>query len=109
MIRSAARLIQEVLVVNWRSLPAQFGNPAISQILAGLIIDAGFEAIRYPSTKGHGECVAVFPHRLASDAFFVRLADDAPESVRQIRLDLSTANDLCGWEELPSYLRPARA
>lgn len=109
MIRSAARLIHQVLVVNWRSLPAQFGNPAVSQILAGLILDAGYEAIRYPSTKGDGECVAVFPHRLASDASYVTLADDAPESVRQIRLDLSTADDLCGWEALPSYLRPARA
>lgn len=109
MIRSAARLIHQVLVVNWRSLPAQFGNPAVSQILAGLILDAGYEAIRYPSTKGDGECVAVFPHRLASDASYVTLADDAPESVRQIRLDLSTADDLCGWEVLPSYLRPARA
>lgn len=108
MIRSAARLIHQVLVVNWRSLPAQFGNPAVSQILAGLILDAGYEAIRYPSTKGDGECVAVFPHRLASDASYVTLADDAPESVRQIRLDLSTADDLCGWEVLPSYLRPAR-
>lgn len=108
MIRSAARLIHHVLVVNWRSLPAQFGNPAVSQILAGLILDAGYEAIRYPSTKGNGECVAVFPHRLASDTSFVALADDAPDSVQQIRLDLSTADDLCGWEALPSYLRPKR-
>lgn len=61
MIRSAARLIHETLVANWRSLPVQFGNPAVSQILAGLILDAGHEAIRYPSTKRDGECAAVFP------------------------------------------------
>ena len=109
MIRSAARLIREALDVNWRSLPAQFGNPAVSQILAGLILDAGYEAIRYPSTKSNGECVAVFPHRLASNASFVMLADDAPASVCHSRLDLSTAGDLCGWEVLPSYLRPRRA
>lgn len=109
MIRTAARLIQEVLVVNWRILPAQFGNPAVSQILAGLILDAGYEAIRYPSTKSDGECVAVFPHRLASDASFVMLADDAPASVRHTRLDLSTSDDLCGWDVLPSYLQPGRA
>lgn len=109
MIRSAVRLIQETLVVNWRILPAQFGNPAVSQILAGLILDAGYEAIRYPSTKSDGECVAVFPHRLASDASFVMMADDAPASVRHTRLDLSTTDDLCGWGVLPSYLRPVRA
>ncbi|MBB6248261.1 RES family NAD+ phosphorylase [Rhodanobacter sp. A1T4] len=109
MIRTAARLIHEVLVVNWRVLPAQFGNPAVSQILAGLIIDAGYEAIRYPSTKSDGECVAVFPHRLASDATFVELADEAPASVRHTRLHLGTVDELCGWEVLPSHMRPARA
>lgn len=108
MIRTAARLIHEALVVNWRILPAQFGTPAVSQILAGLIIDAGYEAIRYPSTKSSGECVAVFPHRLASDLSFVMLADDAPSCMRHTRLDLSTADDLCGWEVLPSYQRPRR-
>lgn len=107
MIRSVDRLISEVLYVNWCSLPAQFGNPAVSQILAGLIIDAGYEAIRYPSSKGNGECVAIFPHCLASDASFVTLADDAPDSVHHTRLDLSSADDLCGWESLPSRLRPA--
>ncbi len=106
MIRSASRLIKEALVMNWRVLPVQFGNPAVSQILAGLILDAGYEAIRYPSTKGDGECLAIFPHRLASDASFVKLTDDAPASIRDTRLDLSTADGLCGWEVLPGYLRP---
>ena len=108
MIRTASRLIHEVLTTNWRTLPAQFGTPAVSQILAGLVLDAGYEAIRYPSTKGDGECVAVFPHRLASDTSFLMLADDAPTSVRHIRLDLSVADDLCGWEVLPGYLRSRR-
>ena len=100
--------ISSALVMNWRVLPVQFGNPAVSQILAGLVLDAGYEAIRYPSTKGDGECLAVFPHRLASDASFVKLADDAPASIRDTRLDLSTADGLCGWETLPGYLRPGR-
>lgn len=108
MIRTATRLIEEALVKNWRALPAQFGTPAVSQILAGLILDAGYEAIRYPSTKSNGECVAVFPHRLASEASFVMLTDDAPTSMRHTRLDLGTADKLCGWEVLPDYLRPRR-
>lgn len=106
MIRSASRLLQEALVVNWRGQPAQFGIPAVSQILAGLIVDAGYEAVLYPSTKGGGKCVAVFPHRLSSDTSFVSVSDAAPESVKYTRLDMSTANDLCGWEVLPGYLRP---
>lgn len=108
MIRSASRLLKETLVTNWRGQPAQFGLPAVSQILASLIVDAGYEAIRYPSTKGDGECAAVFPHRLASDASFVAVSDFAPESVKHTRLDMSTADDLCGWEVLPGYLRPVR-
>ena len=104
MIRSAARLMHEVMVVNWRTLPAQFGNPSVSQILAGLLLDAGYEAIRYPSTKGSGECVAVFPHRLASETSFVELADAAPASAQYTRLDLSTAEVLCGWDVLPRQL-----
>jgi hypothetical protein len=106
MIRSISQLLREVLTMNWRVLPAQFGNPAVSQILAGLILNAGYEAIRYPSTKSGGECVAVFPHCLASDESFVMLADAAPASVRHTRLDLSSADELCGWEMLPSHLRP---
>jgi hypothetical protein len=108
MIRTAARLIEEALVKNWRALPAQFGTPAVSQILAGLVLDAGYEAIRYPSTKSNGECVAVFPHCLASEASFVMLTDVAPTSMRHTRLDLGTADELCGWEVLPGYLRPRR-
>jgi hypothetical protein len=108
MIRSASRLLKESLETNWRGLPAQFGLPAVSQILASLIVDAGFEAIRYPSTKGGGECVAVFPHRLASDASFVSVSDVAPDGVKHTRLDISTADDLCGWEVLPRYMRPAQ-
>lgn len=108
MIRTAAHLMREVMVMNWRTLPTQFGNPAVSQILGGLILDAGCEAIRYRSTKGEGECVAIFPHRLASDASFVALADPPPASVRHTRLDLTTADDLCGWEALPRHLQSKR-
>lgn len=106
MIRSPQRLLREVLAKNWRSAPVQFGLPAVSQILAGLIIAAGYEGIRYPSTKGDGECVAVFPHRLADETSFVALADVAPTGVQHDRLDLNTAEALCGWEALPRSLRP---
>lgn len=61
------------------------------------IVDAGYEGILYPSTKGDCECVAVFPHRLANDASFVSATDAAPESITHTRLDLSTADDLCGF------------
>lgn len=105
MIRSAKQLLHHVLEANWRVGPAQYGIPAPSQILASLLLDAGYEAIRYPSTKGTGDCVAVFPHCLADDDSFVMLADQAPPSVNCTRLDTNTADALCGWEMLPRYMR----
>ncbi len=106
MVRSASRLLNDALVKNWRGAPVQFGVPATSQILAGLILDAGYEAIRYPSTMGGGECVAVFPHKLASDRSHVALSDVAPLGVEFTRLDMGTADALCGWELLPACHRP---
>lgn len=108
MIRSPERLLREVLEVNWRRAPVQFGVPSSSQILASLIVDAGYEGIRYPSTKNGGECVAIFPHRLASDASFVSVSDAPPSGVKWPRLDLTTANELCGWEIVPNELRAAK-
>ena len=97
LIRSAGQLRKEVLVRNWRGAPVQFGLPSPSQILAGMIRDAGFEAIRYPSSKGSAHCLAVFPDKLVSDQSFVALSHAPPPSVDHPRLDLSTSDALCGW------------
>jgi hypothetical protein len=109
MIRTVKRLRSEALVKNWRVMPVQFGLPAPSQILASLILDAGFEAIRYPSTKGSGSCIAVFPHKLASDSSYVALSDAPPPEVTHSRLDMNTADALCGWELLRPSQRPANS
>lgn len=106
MVYTVSHLRSEALLKNWRAMPVQFGLPALSQILASLILDAGFEAIRYPSTKGCGSCLAVFPHKLTSDQSNVALSDVPPVEVRHARLDIDTANDLCGWEMLRSNQRP---
>jgi hypothetical protein len=106
MVRTPTRLREEVLEKNWRVSPAQFGLPATSHILAGLILDAGFEAILYPSTKGRQRCLAIFPHNLASDRSHVQLANAAPSGVTLTRLDLNTADELCGWELLRPRQRP---
>ena len=106
MVRTPSRLREEVLEKNWRASPVQFGLPAVSHILAALIIDAGFEAILYPSTKGSGRCLAIFPHSLVSDRSHIQLANTAPPGVTPTRLDLNTADELCGWELLRPHQRP---
>lgn len=106
MIRTPQRLLAEVLQTNWRTLPVQFGLPSVSQILAGMVRDAGFEAIRYPSTKGDGHCLAVFPDRIASQRTHLQLHDTAPDGTQPTVLNMDTADSLCGWELLRPRLRP---
>lgn len=106
MVRTPQRLLDEVLQKNWRTAPVQFGLPSVSQIFAGMVRDAGFEAIRYPSTKGNGQCLALFPDRLVSERTELRLRDDAPTGIRQRELTMDTADALCSWELLRSRQRP---
>ncbi len=104
MITTGQQLRDAVLAQNWRMLPVQFGLPAPSHTLAELIRASSFEAILYQSTKGLGRCLAVFPDRLASGSF-VELADAAPAAAERPRLDVDTADELAGWDSLPSQWR----
>ena len=104
MVKTGQQLFNAVVKQNWRVLPTQFGLPAPSQILAELIRDAGYEAILYPSSKGSGKCLAVFPANLG-DSSFVQLADQAPTEKTTKRLDQSTATMLEGWDAIPRQFR----
>ena len=73
-------------------------------LLGELIHDAGFEAILYPSSKGPGKCLAVFPGNLG-DASFVQLRDKAASGATVVRLDPNTAATLEGWESIPRQFR----
>ena len=101
MIHNGQGLYDAVLRQNWRLLPAQFGLPARSHVLAELVRASGFAAILYKSTMGPGKCLAIFPDKL-SDSAYVELADKAPPQVKHTRLDNNSADDLAGWSILPS-------
>lgn len=105
MIHTGGQLYDAALKHNWRLQPIQFGLPAPSHTLAELIRAAGFEAILYRSTKGSGKCLAVFPDLLASGSF-IELADAPPTVETHRRLDVDSADELAGWDALPSQLRP---
>ena len=104
MVRNGKQLYDLTTVFNWRVMPAQFGLPAQSHILAELVRAAGFEAIAYPSSKGGGKCLAVFVDRLASKSY-VQINGEAPQGAITI-LDDTTAEALAGWVSLG--LRPPR-
>lgn len=105
MVRTGQDLHDAACNHNWRTLPVQFGLPAPSHVLASWIRSAGFEAIQYRSTKGAGNCVAVFPGLIGADSF-VELRDPAPESLKHARLDTDTAEALSGWESVPRQFWP---
>lgn len=105
MVQTGKQVHNMVLMHNWRLLPVQFGLPAQSHVLAELIRAAGFEAILYPSTKGAGKCLAVFPDLIDSGSF-VELVDPPPGGVKHRRLDADSAQELEGWDALPPRFRP---
>ena len=104
MVKTSQQVYDTALTHNWRLRPIQFGLPAHSQVLAELIRAAGFEAILYQSTKGPGQCLAVFPD-LLNDGSFIELMDTPPPAVQHQRLDSDSAAELEGWQSLPPSLR----
>lgn len=106
MVRDATSLRTALQVSNWRVWPVQYELPAPSQIFGDLVRAAGYEAIRYRSTKSRsGYCLAVLSGNLGSDSTFVELVDPAAPEVQYTRLDLSTSEQLAGWECLSPLLR----
>jgi RES domain len=105
MIQTGAQLHHAVTKHNWRTWPMQFGMPAPSQLLAELIRAAGYEGILYPSSKGPGKCLAVFPDKL-SDHSHIELVGPAPSEQTHVRLDANSAHQLEGWDSIPRNRRP---
>lgn len=89
--RAPADFKKSFLAENWRFWPMQYDLPANPQIFGRLLLDAGFDAVVYPSTKGAGDCVAVLIDNLMASGSFLELADDAPPGVTTKRLDKETA------------------
>lgn len=94
LVRSASELHRVIMSPDWRLWPAQFDLPSQSQLLGRYIADAGFEAIRFRSSKGAGDCLAVICRNLADSDAFVELSDTPHSGMRCIRLDRSNARAL---------------
>lgn len=108
MMRTAQQLHDATVKHNWRALPIQFGLPAHSHVLADLIRHAGYEGVLYPSSKGTGRCLAVFPEALREGAFIV-LQDTPPHADTLTTLDSDSSIALAGWEILPVQQRTTRS
>ena len=104
MIQNGQQLHSAIVKNNWRIWPMQFGIPAPSQTMAELIKAAGYEGILYPSNKGPGRCLVVFPENL-SDHSHVDLIGLAPSAETITRLDSNTSASLEGWDSIPRNRR----
>jgi hypothetical protein len=89
------RLLKRTLLANdWRALPVQHQIPANPQVFGRLIRDAGYEGIIYPSVKGHGKCIALFPENFSGSDSYLELSDEPPDGASRARLDSQTWGDL---------------
>jgi hypothetical protein len=87
LIRSPSELRRVLTTKNWRAWPAQFDLPATSQVFGGLLRDAGFEAVLYPSARGEGRCVALFPENFGASQSYVEVMSPVPIGARMTRID----------------------
>ena len=96
VVKTPAQLCKSVMAHNWRQWPVQFEVPAHGQILASLLVAAGYEAVLYQSSKSGRRCLAVFPCNLGSRETYIELMPDYPEQVECARLDMDSAPELSG-------------
>ncbi len=94
LVNSPKELKDSLLASNWRAFPVQFEIPANSQIFAQLLIAVGYEGVIYPSTKGNGNCAALFPQNFAGPGSHVSLSDPAPQTLKYRVLDMDTFDAL---------------
>jgi RES domain len=93
VITTHKSLWDSLLDEDWRVMPAQLGLPSNSQVFGKLLRDAKFEGVLFNSTRGAGECLAIFVENL-NDESYVELTDDPPRTVLNRRLDKNTLKAL---------------
>lgn len=96
VVKTPAQLCTAVMAHNWRQWPVQFEVPGHGQVLASLLVAAGYEAVLYPSSKSDKRCLAIFPSNLGSRETYIELMPDYPQQVEYARLDMDSAPVLSG-------------
>lgn len=82
IIRTPSEAFNSILEENWRVHPMLGNIPSNSQVFGKLAYDSGVEGIIYPSQKGPGTCIALFPANF-SDESYIELTDPSPEGVQR--------------------------
>jgi RES domain-containing protein len=92
LVADVNSLMKATMELNWRGWSRQHGLPASCQLFGELAWSAGFEAILYPSTKGSGECLALFPQNFDRSDSKVTLRGEGPPNT-------ITTLDASNWQQ----------
>lgn len=89
IIRTPMQLRKRLLQGSekWRQEPTLFAIPAVSQIFGRFVRDADFEGVLYPSQRGGGLCVAVFPENFAHSDSSIEVIGSVPPGASYTVLD----------------------
>lgn len=80
LARTADQLFQSMLTEHWRQYPTMFNSPANSQLFATWLIQAGFEGVKYISTKSGKASVAVFTRQFEHSDSVIAVVDPPAEA-----------------------------
>jgi hypothetical protein len=94
LIREPRGLIRALMGENWRGSAAHFDLPSNSQVLAKLLIDAGFEGVLYRSAKTKHKCLAVFTRQLVGSDTVIALHEDRPSGIEFCEINASNCRDV---------------
>lgn len=90
LIQTTSRLQTELLHPAWNTLPMHFDLPSNSQIFGRLVHAAGFHGIAYPSVRGPGRCLALFPDNWGRSRSEIQVVGKPPPEARLVRVDGTT-------------------
>ncbi len=93
-VTTLSMLSANLLDQNWKARPMHHDIPSKSQIFGKIALDAGFEGILYPSVRGSGRCLALFPRNFKNSTSFVELQSEAPNDNVVTRMDATNFNHL---------------
>lgn len=89
IIRTARQLRRRLLTEpkSWRQEPTVFAIPAAGQIFGRFARDADWEAIIYPSGRGTGLCLAIFPENFRASSSRIEVVGAMPDGASNTILD----------------------
>lgn len=91
LLHNHESLVNMCMQLNWRTIPYLFDIPSTPQVFGGLIRDAGFSGILYPSSKSTDNCLVLFPDNFDDKSKVV--IKDPPK-----KLKLNEINNI-NWEQ----------